>query len=79
MSDEEVEIVARAIEAEICKPYEWSAEEFEIWWTKDRRNRNHDDRRAQARAALTALRSVGFTVSREPSTQPTPSQGESHP
>jgi hypothetical protein len=65
-TSEEVEIVARAIEAEMCKPYEWSDDLFEIWWTKDTRNRNHAVRRAQARSAIAALRSAGFSITRDP-------------
>jgi hypothetical protein len=68
-TSEEVEIVARAIEAETCKPYEWSEELFEIWWTKDSRNHNHTARRAQARSAIAARRSAGFSITRDTHSQ----------
>lgn len=61
-SPEAVEIVARAIEEEICRPYEWSPELFEIWWTRDPRNKNHGQRRKQATTALKALEAAGFTI-----------------
>lgn len=59
---EEIEIVARAIEAQTCAPLEWTPEQFDIWWTKDARNRNHETRRAQARLALDELRKAGFRL-----------------
>lgn len=70
-SPEAVEIGARAIEEQTCRPYEWTPEQFDIWWTKDSRNRNHGKRREQAAAMLQALHAAGFGIV-APSTQPKP-------
>lgn len=59
---DEIEIVAKAIEAQTCARLEWTPEQFEIWWTKDSRNRNHETRREQARFALDALQKAGFRL-----------------
>jgi hypothetical protein len=58
-----IEVAARAIEAQICSRYEWTEEQFEIWWSKDPRNRNKDERRKQAESALRALNAAGYDIS----------------
>jgi hypothetical protein len=62
-SPEAVEIVARAIEEQMYSRYEWTPEQFHIWWTKDSRNRNHGERRDQAVTVLKALHVAGFSIS----------------
>jgi hypothetical protein len=69
-----VEIGARAIEAQICSRYEWTDEQFEIWWTKDPRNRNKDERREQARWMLKALNEAGYDLSETAVVPPVPSR-----
>jgi hypothetical protein len=61
-SPEAIELVARAIEEQICSRYQWTPEQFDIWWTKDPRNRNKDERRQQAEHALKALNAAGYDV-----------------
>lgn len=61
-SPEAIEIVARAIEMQVCSRYEWTPEQFDIWWKKDPRNRNKDERRQQAESALMALNAAGYDV-----------------
>jgi hypothetical protein len=59
-TDRQVEAAARAIEFETCKGFEWTPEQFEIWWTKDNRNNNHEMRRNQAKMALEASEKAGW-------------------
>ncbi|MBB5546630.1 hypothetical protein [Paraburkholderia fungorum] len=47
------ERAAKALERERCKQFEWSDDEFEIWWNKDDRC-NRADRIAEARLILLA-------------------------
>lgn len=62
MANNEVEIIARALELESVKVYEWTPEQFEVWWLKDPRNTRREQRRDEARAVLAALRAAGYTL-----------------
>ncbi len=56
--DTRAERAAKALERERCKQFEWSDEEFEVWWNKDDRC-NRADRIAQARCVLLAAGPAG--------------------
>lgn len=51
--DTRAESAAKALERERCNQFEWSDEEFEIWWSKDERCKRAD-RIAEARFILLA-------------------------
>jgi hypothetical protein len=53
--DPRINALARAFEKMDLARYEWSDELFEIWWTKDSRNKNHAKQRAKAEAAIKLL------------------------
>ena len=53
-SEDQVEVVARALERYACAEYGWDDDQHAAWWT-DPRNRRRQERRDQARAVLQAL------------------------
>lgn len=50
--NELVELIAQSIERYKMRGYEWTDEQFEIWWKHDRWNRSHEERYAEAEIAL---------------------------
>lgn len=52
------ERAAKALEREHCKQFEWSDEQFEIWWNKDDRC-HRADRIAEAHFILLAAKGEG--------------------
>lgn len=53
--DPKVEALSRLFEQADTECYEWTDEQFEIWWERDNRNKNHQTQRARARLAIKFL------------------------
>jgi len=52
---EQIEELAKEFERADTACYGWTSKQFDIWWDKDDRNKNHKNQRAKAKLAVEFL------------------------